>query len=86
MRIQSKDLITSKSISVVIATLGGEILRNTIERLNCGSVIPNEILICIPSECLKKVTWPLPSNTRIIQTECDFHAVNQCPEIMSVLL
>jgi hypothetical protein len=64
------DLITSKSISVVIATLGGEILRKTIERLNCGSVIPNEILICIPSKYLERIAWPLSPNTKIIQTEC----------------
>jgi len=44
-----------KSVTVVIATLGGESLALTIERLNSGSVPPDEILICIPAENRDKV-------------------------------
>jgi glycosyltransferase involved in cell wall biosynthesis len=38
------------AISVVIPTLGGRSLVKTIESLNRGSVVPDEILICIPQE------------------------------------
>jgi hypothetical protein len=34
----------------VIATLGGPTLRATVESLNCGSVVPEEILVCIPQQ------------------------------------
>ena len=36
------------SLSVVIATLGGDCLQQTIQSLISGSVVPDEILICIP--------------------------------------
>ena len=43
--------IKSKSnISVVIPSLGGEILIDTIKHLNNGSVFPDEIIIVIPKE------------------------------------
>ena len=67
---QPKDLNVSKHISVVIASLGGAILRETIGKLNSGTVIPDEILICTPSDYLKNISWVLPPNTRIIRTEC----------------
>jgi len=35
-------------LSVVIATLGGAWLKNTIDSLMSGSTVPDEILICIP--------------------------------------
>ncbi len=35
-------------LSVVIATLGGDCLKQTIQSLLSGSVTPDEILICIP--------------------------------------
>lgn len=38
------------NISVVIATLGGDCLKETIESLNNSSIVPKEILICIPKE------------------------------------
>jgi len=38
-----------KGISIVIATLGGESLSSTLDKLNSGTVIPDEILVCIPS-------------------------------------
>ena len=37
-------------LSVVIATLGGETLADTISYLNSGEKIPAEILVCIPEE------------------------------------
>jgi hypothetical protein len=40
----------STDVSVVIATLGGDFLRKTIDALMSGSLPPREILICIPVE------------------------------------
>lgn len=57
------------SLTVVIATLGGNCLRVTIERLNAGSVIPNEILICIPASDSHKVCNLHLSNARVLPTE-----------------
>jgi glycosyltransferase involved in cell wall biosynthesis len=52
-------------VSVVIPTLGGPSLIETINSLNAGSVLPHEILICIPIGYSLKVTaWP--SNVKIL--------------------
>ena len=56
-------------LSVVIATLGGESLTQTIECLNSGSVIPDEILVCIPSyEASRTEKFNAP-NLRVLKTE-----------------
>lgn len=55
-------------ISVVIATLGGESLHTTLVRLNDGSVIPNEILICMPATEANKFPQILPPNARLVST------------------
>ncbi len=58
-------------ISVVIATLGGDVLRNTVEQLNRGTGIPTEILICIPeldamnAKCVSEI-----ANVHVIKTHC----------------
>jgi glycosyltransferase involved in cell wall biosynthesis len=58
------------TISVVIPTLGGESLANTIEQVNCGTLVPPEILVCIPEEDAYKVENFLYPNVRIIKTKC----------------
>ena len=50
-------------VSVVIATLGGDTLSDTLERLNCGTKLPAEILICIPEEYLDNVVEVAQSAT-----------------------
>lgn len=58
------------NISVVIATIGGESIYETIRTINSGSVIPNEILICIPFEFNKiELTKFELKNIKIIQTQ-----------------
>lgn len=58
-------------ISVVIATLGGEVLKTTIAHLNQGEGVPAEILICIPepevanADCVAAI-----DNVHIIKTPC----------------
>ena len=38
------------TLSVVIATLGGEILFDTVKSINEGTVVPDEVLLCVPEE------------------------------------
>lgn len=59
---------TPFSISVVIPTLGGESLVGTIEQLNRGTLVPKEILICIPEEDAFKVENIHIPNVKIIKT------------------
>lgn len=58
-----------KRISVVIATLGGDMLSETISILNNGSIRPDEILICIPEKFKNAVPGNLPQNVRLVITE-----------------
>lgn len=55
-------------ISVVIATLGGDSLKSTIEKLNSGTYIPTEILICIPKDVSDRVEIYRSENVHIIKT------------------
>ncbi|RJQ25923.1 glycosyltransferase family 2 protein [Candidatus Parcubacteria bacterium] len=55
-------------ISVVIATLGGESLAGTIEQLNRGTIVPAEILVCIPEEDAFRVENLSVQNVRVINT------------------
>jgi glycosyltransferase involved in cell wall biosynthesis len=41
--------VPAKGVTVVIATLGGGSLKQTIAQLNRGSVVPAEILVCVPN-------------------------------------
>jgi hypothetical protein len=58
------------SLSVVIATLGGDTLSGTIEQLNRGTVVPTEILVCIPEQEFSRVENITFRNVKIIQTAC----------------
>lgn len=48
---------SNRSLSVVIATLGGESLRATIMQLNRGKFVPGEILVCIPEKEAHRVQY-----------------------------
>lgn len=57
-------------MTVVMATLGGATLKDTIECLNRGLIIPAEILVCIPereASCMEHLPFP---NVRVIVTQC----------------
>jgi len=56
------------NVSVVIATLGGGQLSKTIANINSGSLVPIEILICIPEQYSPRVNGIHDSNVRIIKT------------------
>jgi hypothetical protein len=57
-------------LSIVIATLGRDSLNQTIEYLNRGTIIPNEILICVPQIEAPKIKLFNYSNIRVIVTKC----------------
>lgn len=56
------------SVSVVIPTLGGESLSKTIASINSGSLVPTEILICIPEKYISRVNAITDTNVRVIIT------------------
>jgi hypothetical protein len=58
------------SLTVVIATLGGEGLRGAILNLNNGEAIPEEILVCIPKSLAKNLDLSEFNNVRILETPC----------------
>jgi len=56
-------------VTVVIATLGGASLKETIHGLNMGSIVPSEILICVPSSESHKVAGYSFPNVKVIATD-----------------
>lgn len=56
-------------ITVVIATLGGDSLAATIRSLNSGSLVPAEILVCVPAENAPKVAHLHGGTTNIVKTD-----------------
>lgn len=64
------DDLEQKDVSVVIPTLGGETLIKTIEKVNSGSIIPAEILVCIPEEEVFRVGNIAIGNVKVIKTKC----------------
>ena len=56
-------------LSVVIATLGGDCLKQTIQSLLSGLIIPDEILICIPDTHSQNATPFSSSIVKVIATE-----------------
>ena len=57
-------------MTVVMATLGGASLAGTIEQLNSGSVVPAEILVCIPEQEAPRTAHLLFPNVKVIVTDC----------------
>ena len=56
-------------ITVVIATLGGPTLGPAIDTLNSGTVVPSEILICIPQAESDRVRHISAPNVKVVVTE-----------------
>lgn len=54
-------------VSVVIATLGGGSLPDTIEKLNTGDLPPKEILIAIPEDVADRVAALATGNVSIVK-------------------
>jgi glycosyltransferase involved in cell wall biosynthesis len=60
--------IDTSGVSVVIPTLGGESLFKTVDYLNEGSMIPDEILVCIPDDQFYRAESLSHENVRVIKT------------------
>ncbi len=58
------------TVSVVIPTLGGPSLARTIEYLNRGTVVPSEVLVCIPQEDAFRAETLSFYNVKIVRTSC----------------
>lgn len=70
--------MTLTEFSVVIPTLGGDALSRTINLINSGSIVPNEVLICIPKEFTSRVDGlSAHQNVKIIGTECKGQVVQR---------
>ena len=52
------------NLAVVIASLGGDTLRRTVEILNNGSVIPDEIIVVVPEVFAAKIPDIMCANLR----------------------
>jgi len=63
-----KSELSNDKISVVIATIGGDLLQKTISKLNQGSITPSEIIIIIPSDKVSRIKDLSFHNTKIIAT------------------
>ena len=61
--------MVSTEVSVVIPTLGGEELKETINKLNLGTLIPKEILLVIPEHMKDNVAKLENSNVKVINSK-----------------
>jgi len=57
-------------VSVVIPTLGSECVVRTIEQLNRGTLVPAEILACIPQQEAARMEHVSFPNVRVVRTDC----------------
>lgn len=60
--------MSTPQVSVVIATLGGDTVWETIEHLNGGTLVPAEILICIPEAEAPRVQGRDLPNVKVLVT------------------
>lgn len=60
---------SNPTVSVVIATLGEAQISKTIATINAGSVVPGEILVCIPDQYSENVKKIEASNIRVVSTK-----------------
>lgn len=57
-----------EKVSVVIATLGGDSLHETIKKINSGTVVPDEIIISIPEQYFFRVNGLKYENIKVLKT------------------
>ncbi len=63
---------------MIIATLGSDSLFQTIETLKSGTVVPTEILVCVPVENVSKVLHLEVGTTRIVKTSFRGQVAQRC--------
>lgn len=64
------ELVEAQAVSVVIATSGGATLTDTIAGLNRGTVVPAEILVCVPEREASGMAPLTFDNVRVVPTPC----------------
>ena len=69
---------TNSNISVIIPSLGGEILIDTIKCLNNSSVFPDEIIIVIPKEYRSNSVKTRAKNVKFLFTEQKGQVYQRC--------
>jgi hypothetical protein len=57
------------SLSVVIASLGDDHLLKTISQINLGTIVPDEIILCVPRSEFHRVKNLCIGNIRCLQTD-----------------
>ncbi len=73
MRTQDQHLL-----SVVIATLGGQTLSETIKSINSGSIVPDEIIISIPEKEAKENQSLHRGNVKILAVKVRGQVAQRC--------
>ncbi|MFL0162073.1 glycosyltransferase family 2 protein [Aquirufa salirivi] len=74
----SIDQANKQSLSVVIATLGGDSLQATIDSLNQSSIKPEEIIIAIPVGFEERVATISAENVQILVTQSKGQVSQRC--------
>lgn len=69
---------TNSNISVVIPSLGGRILIDTIKHLNNGSLFPEEIIIAIPEEFRSNYVTIRAKNVKFLFTKQKGQVYQRC--------
>jgi glycosyltransferase involved in cell wall biosynthesis len=57
----------NNEVSVVIPTLGGEVLKETINKLNSGTLVPKEILLVVPEYIKYNIQSFKHNNVKVIR-------------------
>ncbi len=62
-------MLKQKNLSIVIPSLGGSKLENTLNFINNMKIRPKETIICVPRSYKKKIILPKRINPKIITTK-----------------
>ena len=65
---QTTDCLVQLPLSIVIPTLGGASLVETLKTLNAGPQVPSEILVCIPDSHISKLQEFDWNNVKVLST------------------
>lgn len=65
-------------LSIVIATLGGEQLLQTIKSINSGAIVPDEIIVCIPEKEIKEKGFVSFDNVIFVATKVRGQVAQRC--------
>lgn len=69
MAAQPVSILQTSTVTVVIPTLGRQCLEDTIRHLNAGTVVPKEILVCIPHSETFRTCHLNVGNVKVLPTD-----------------